>query len=234
MRRILLYLDRLWASDIALTTLLVFLLAYVFIIHPLAQVGSLKFLALVFFSVILISGAIAASSNRIFRTLVFSWSVLTFIFLWVKYFFPNTALVVADLCLTLAFLVLLLVLILGQMLREGPTTSHRVMGAVAAYLLLGLTWSLIYYVIALQLPGAFKGLETAVEGDKEMLRMHFQYFSFAVLTSVGFGDIVPVDPLARMAVVLEGVAGQLFPVVLIARLVSLQLQSKPSEKRRSL
>ncbi len=77
-------------------------------------------------------------------------------------------------------------------------------------------------------PSAGNGslFETVMEGEQEALRIHFQYFSFSVLTSVSFGDIVPVDPVARMAVVLEGVAGQLFPVVLIARLVSLQLQSK--------
>ena len=46
-----------------------------------------------------------------------------------------------------------------------------------------------------------------MEGDKEALRTHFQYLSFTVLTTVGFGDIVPVHPLARMAVILEGVTG---------------------------
>jgi hypothetical protein len=100
------------------------------------------------------------------------------------------------------------------------------MGAIAAYLLIGLIWSLIYYTIGLHIPGAFKGLEALMEGDKEVLRTHFQYFSFTVLTTVGFGDIVPVHPIARMAAVLEGVVGQLFPAILIARLVSLQVQSR--------
>ena len=100
------------------------------------------------------------------------------------------------------------------------------MGAVAAYLLLGLIWSLIYYTIALHIPGAFKGLEALMESDKEVIRTHFQYFSFTILTTVGFGDIVPVHPIARMAAVFEGVVGQLFPAILIARLVALQVQSK--------
>lgn len=225
MRRIFPYLDRLWATDIALTTLLVSLLIYVFVLHPLAQGGFLKFLALASVSLILISGAFTASRNRIFRMIVFSWGLLAFISLWVRFFFPNAVPVFVDFCLALVFLVLLNLLILAQMFREGPTTSHRIMGAVAGYLLLGLTWSLIYYAIALQIPGAFQGLETVMEGDKEALRVHFQYFSFSVLTTVGFGDIVPVDPIARMLVVLEGVAGQLFPAILIARLVSLHVQS---------
>jgi hypothetical protein len=100
------------------------------------------------------------------------------------------------------------------------------MGAVAVYLLLGLTWSLIYHAIALQIPDAFKGLENLTEGDNELHRLHFQYFSFTVLTTLGFGDIVPVNPIAQMSAVFEGIVGQLFPAILIARLVSLQLQSK--------
>jgi hypothetical protein len=146
--------------------------------------------------------------------------------MWAAYLFPHPVFVFAESGLALVFLVLLSLLILAQVFREGPTTSHRIMGAVAAYLLLGLTWSYIYYMIALQVPGAFKGLEIFIEGDHEVIRLHFQYFSFSVLTTVGFGDIVPVDPIARMAVVLEGVAGQLFPAILIARLVSLHVQSK--------
>jgi hypothetical protein len=143
-RRILPYLERLWVTDIALTTLLVFLLAYIFFLYPLGEVGSLRFLTSLFFSVILITGAITASRNRIFRMLVFSWGLLTFIFVWVRYLFPHGTLIFIANCLALFFLVLLTALILGQAFREGPTTSHRIMGAVAAYLLLGLIWSLAY------------------------------------------------------------------------------------------
>jgi hypothetical protein len=226
-RMLLSYLERLWVTDIALTALLVFLLIHTFILYPLrGQVTSAKLLTFIFFSLILISGAIAASRSRILRTLVFSWGLLTFIFLWIKYLFPLQAVILVTTCLALFYLVLLTFLILAQAFREGPTTSHRIMGAVAAYLLLGLIWALIYNAITLHIPGAFKGLEAFTEGDSEVLYTHFQYFSFTVLTTVGFGDIVPVDPIARMATVLEGVAGQLFPAILIARLVSLQVQSK--------
>ena len=220
------YLDQLWASDIALTTLLIFLLIYIFFLYPLLPEGSVKPLAFVFFSLILISGAITALRNRLFRTLVFAWGLLSFAFLWVRYLFPQQTIVLLGTWLALFYLFLLTFLILGQALREGDTTSHRIMGAVAAYLLLGLSWSLVYYAIALWIPGAFNGLGAAMEGDRELLHMHFQYFSFTVLTTVGFGDIVPVTPIARMAAVLEGVVGQLFPAILIARLVSLQVQSK--------
>jgi hypothetical protein len=50
--------------------------------------------------------------------------------------------------------------------------------------------------------------------------------SFVTLTTLGYGDIVAVHPTVRMLVILEGVVGQLYPAILIARLVSLQVQSK--------
>ena len=226
MRRIVLYLNRLWTTDAGLTTLLVSLLTYVFFLNPLLEPGWERLLGNVFFSIILIAGAITVSRHRVLRTLVFSWGLVTFIFLWTWYLFPYRILVYVNTCLALVFLVLLTVLILGQAFREGPTTSHRIMAAVATYLILGVIWSLAYYLIALRIPGAFNVQGAVSPGDGEVLRSRLFYFSFVTLTTLGYGDIVPVHPMVRMLVILEGVAGQLFPAILIARLVSLQVQSK--------
>jgi hypothetical protein len=225
-RRILTQINRLWATDLALTSLLVFLLIYIFLLYPLGQVGSFKFLTTALFSLILITGAIAASGHRIFRTLVFSWGILTFILLWVRYLYPYQTPIFVPYCLALFFLVLLTSFILGQALREGPTTSHRIMGAVAAYLLIGMIWFLAYYLVTLRIPEAFSVQGSFAPGDRESLPSQLFYFSFVTLTTLGYGDIVAVHPIVRMLVILEGVTGQLFPAILIARLVSLQVQSK--------
>src|SRR5512139_2516119 len=120
MRRILAYPDRLWTTDIALTTLLVSLFAYIFFAYPLGWIGTFRPVATLFFSFILITGAITASRNRIFRTLVFSWGLLTFILLWARHLFPYQTLVFVTNCLGLFYLLLLSSLIFGQALREGP------------------------------------------------------------------------------------------------------------------
>jgi hypothetical protein len=226
MRRILSYLDRLWTTDIALTTLLVSLLTYIFFLYPLGWIGSFRPLTTAFFSLILITGAITASRNRILRTLVFSWGLLSFILLWAKYLFPYQTLIFVTNSLGLFFLLLLTSLILGQTFREGPTTSHRIMGAVAAYLLIGMIWSVAYYLVALWIPGAFSIQGPLAQGGRESLQSQLFYFSFVTLTTLGYGDIVAVHPIVRMLVILEGVVGQLFPAILIARLVSLHVQPK--------
>jgi len=220
------YLERLWTTDMGLTTLLASLLIYIFFLYPLAGPGWARLLTNIFLSLILITGTITVSRSRIFRTLVFSWGLLTFVFLWTRYLFPYQALVFVTNCLSLVFQVLLTFLILSQIFREGPTTSYRIMGAVAAYVLLGVIWSLAYYLIALRMPEAFSVQGLFTLGDGEALQSHLFYFSFVTLTTLGYGDIVAVHPMVRMLVILEAVTGQLFPAILIARLVSLQVQSK--------
>jgi hypothetical protein len=225
-RPILNGIERLWQKDVTLTSLLVFLLMYIFFLYPLGQVGSFLPLTSGLFSLILISGAITVSRHRVFKTLVFSWGVLAIVFLWVKHLFPYQIFVFVADGLGLFFLILLVFLILGQVLREGETTSQRVMGGVAAYLILGLTWYLAYHLVALGFPGAFSIQGSSLSGDRSFLSSQLFYFSFVTLTTIGYGDIVAVHPLARMLVILEGVTGQLFPVILIARLVSLQVQAR--------
>ena len=112
-------------------------------------------------------------------------------------------------------LLLLLFVVLRRTLRGGPVTFHRIQGAVAAYLLLGVIWAYAYSLLTLARPGAFTGPMSA-EGPRAWL-----YFSFVTLTTVGYGDVLPVHPVARSLASLEAVVGPLYLAILIARLVSL-------------
>jgi len=89
-----------------------------------------------------------------------------------------------------------------------------------------MVWSVAYYLVTFWIPGAFSIQEPNVPGETESLQSQLFYFSFVTLTSIGYGDIAAVHPIVRMLTILEGVVGQLFPAILIARLVSLQIQSK--------
>lgn len=93
------------------------------------------------------------------------------------------------------------------------------------YLLLGLLWALGYQLIETLLPGSFRFMEEH-DAAGSFIKHGFAYFSFVTLTTVGYGDITPVHPIARTAAIGEALVGQLYPAILIGRLVSLQISAR--------
>jgi hypothetical protein len=94
----------------------------------------------------------------------------------------------------------------------------------------GLVWADAYQLVMLYVPHAFAGIST-LEGAVD--RSSWVYFSFATLTTVGYGDIVPVAPIARSLSNLEALIGQLYPAIVLARLVSLQVAGGSSGAKES-
>jgi hypothetical protein len=111
---------------------------------------------------------------------------------------------------------------------SGRVTFHRVQGAVVLYLNFGLFFFTIYRLLDVLLPNAFAGLPPT--GQEYGSGAALLYFSFSTLTTVGYGDIVPLHPLARNIANLEAVIGQLYPATLLARLVSLEIEHRRQSK----
>ena len=114
---------------------------------------------------------------------------------------------------------------LARVFAPGHVTSYRLVGAVVAYLLVGLTWSYVYDVIEVVHPGSFNAMRSVAEGSYPAVL----YYSFVTLTSVGYGDITPVSSAARALSNLESLVGILYPAVLIGRLLSKQGEGAPPE-----
>jgi len=125
---------------------------------------------------------------------------------------------VAAALVTLAFLAYVAIRLLAFVLRARKVDLGIVLGSVCVYLLAALLWGTAYGLIERLHPGSFAmpgPVAGAALGDA------LQYFSFVTITTLGYGDIQPVTPLARLVSVLEAVVGQLYLVVLVARLVGL-------------
>lgn len=117
--------------------------------------------------------------------------------------------------LFLALVIVLLVTQISLILEARKVTGRILLRGLAAYVLIGYLWACLYIVVVGLQPGAIQGLsEPASWGD-------FVYFSFVTLTTLGFGDIVPVAPPARSLSIAEAVVGQIYIAVVIAKLVSL-------------
>ena len=116
-------------------------------------------------------------------------------------------------------IVLLLRYVFGPEVMDGD----RLWGAAAAYLMIGILWCFLYALVELEQKQTF-----LVRGDPANLELtDLLYFSFSTLTTIGFGDIVPLSHSAQVAAIFEGIVGTLFLAILIAKLVGVY---PPNEK----
>lgn len=123
---------------------------------------------------------------------------------------------------------------LRGVLRQKSVTSETISMSISVYLLLAFTWGLLYAVIFLLQPGAFSiaGLPPPTPGhpiDPQPLFPILSYFSLITLSTVGYGDITPLSLQARLAAAAEGITGQFYLAILVARLVGMQM-SQPSNQ----
>lgn len=111
---------------------------------------------------------------------------------------------------------LLVILLMRWVLSHSRITGEHIMAAVCVYVCLALAWVGLYGLLLIFRPDAISFPGVAGESS-------ITYFSFVTLTTLGYGDIVPVHPLARSLAFIEAIVGPLFVAVLIARLVALQI-----------
>lgn len=103
-----------------------------------------------------------------------------------------------------------------QVIFGTEMSVNRVVGAVCVYLLLGVIWALAYSILELTWPGSFAGFEPWSDRgwDSEWL-----YFSFVTMTTLGYGDLLPISATARAMAYLQAVFGQFYIAILVAGLV---------------
>ena len=120
---------------------------------------------------------------------------------------------VLEACLHFAILGILIAAVSGAVFAPGKVNMHRILGSIAIYFLVALVFANAYGLLRDFAPKAF-----AFQTSWNAL-----YFSFATMTTAGYGDIVPVGPIARSLTNLQAVFGQLYPATIIARLITLEI-----------
>jgi len=210
---------RTWQSEANLAVFLVLLVAVAFV-FPALGLGSehTSLYGISAFSVLLFFGiAIAWGQPRLFSLSCCVGSVALAV-RWISWWRPTPRLGIwSDAC-TLASVVTITVILLRQVFRSGPVTAMRIQGAIAIYLCFGMAWASAYHIVDHLVPGSFRANFGGLNSSGEWI-----FYSFVTLTSVGYGDTVPVGQIARSLSILEVLTGQLFLAVTIARLVALQI-----------
>lgn len=207
-----------WRKEAGFSLLLVFLLAALFVAPFLGQrFPGLASVNLALFILLLVTGVLVVSDSLV---AVLGASLLAGAAISLEVVqklsgsdpFPLWRLGAEILTLGLFTVVTLL-----RVFSPGEVTTHRLVGAVAAYLLVGLTWSYAYEFVYTALPDSFH-IDASQADDAYPPLL---YFSFVTLSTVGYGDITPLSSAARALSNLESLVGVLYPAVLIGRLLSL-------------
>lgn len=146
---------------------------------------------------------------------------------WAVHFVESPVLVFFGFALQIAFLGISMVVVLLEILRSVRVSTDTVFGGISVYLLIGMTFALVYGLIEFLDPAAFTfrhaydGIEPRLPGSRGFAEL--LYFSFVTQTTLGYGDLLPVAPEARSMSSLQAVTGQIYLAVFVARLVGLHM-----------
>jgi voltage-gated potassium channel len=189
----------------------------------------------VFGAAILVTGSYSLSERKqLFRTAIVLSAIATIGTCLPLVFPEHWAVLVSD---SSAILLggFFCVSILGYVLHSGRVTSDKIFAAICVYLLVGFVWTYAYVLLDDLRPGSFADSTKTGQIDYVGHVMQLRYFSFATLTTLGYGDILPRSPTARTMALLEAIMGQIYLAVLVARLVGLHIVHANSERseRRS-
>jgi hypothetical protein len=198
--------------------LFLFLLASL-LVYPYAESNALGYYAFrVFGSVTIVFCVYAVSMRRSFLIAAIVLAIPAFLQRVLGIGVNPGVIPVANVVLSFAFDLLIVVVIFRRIFAPGPITSEKIFGAVSMYLLIGFAFSSIYGAMVLVQRQAFR-LDPATSTHIRPDRLDLVYYSFATMTSVGAVGISPVSGEARCLTVIEAIIGVLYLAVLISRLV---------------
>jgi hypothetical protein len=234
MKRVARNIVKFWSEERSLTAFLVLLIVEIFVIAPM-QFSSGPVFRIVnnmIFILLLLVGLLTMTKRKELQAVASMFVVLAVATRLARLFFGIEGLEVLDGFLLLLSCIGFLLIVLWQVFREGPVTMHRIQGAVAGYLLISVIFSVAYSLVEFLQQGSFH----LSHAEDQLLiaggmNQSFYYFSVITLTTTGYGDITAVSHFARSLVMMETLIGQLYPAILIARLVSLYAEAKRHGKQ---
>src|SRR6185437_6456691 len=172
------------------------------------------------FSLVLLAGVVAVADRKRVMVIAIVLAIPAIVGRWINHFRPD----LIPPAVFLASGLILIAFVVGNLLRfvlRAPSVNTEVLCAsISAYLMLGLMWTMAYWLVDQLTPGGAFSFNTKA-GPRSINGFDGFYFSFITLSTVGFGDITPVSRMARWLAAMEAMTGLLYVAVLISRLVSL-------------
>ncbi len=182
----------------------------------------------IFFTSILISAVYAVSKKKYILLVAALLALPMLVSIWSDNFVKVPSLILVGDCFGILFMAFMVIVILSFIFREQEVTGNVIYGAIVVYLLIAIMWAFVFSVMESINPGSF----AIGEGQIEVGRPLFIYYSFVTITTLGYGDITPITALANSFSFLEAVIGQIYLVVLVARLVGIHISQSMNRESR--
>ncbi len=204
-------------------------LALLFLFFPFVEeVKGGDIIVSILFSLVLLSAVLAVADRKGIFFIALVLAVPAIVGRWISHFRPDLVPPPVFLVGGLALIAFVVANLLRFILRAPSVNTEVLCASISAYLMLGLLWTVAYWLVAQVNPSAF-AFSTAGATKQTMAGFDAFYFSFITLSTVGYGDITPVSRIARWLAAMEAMTGLLYVTVLIARLVSLYSTPKSAD-----
>lgn len=213
--------SKFWKTELTLSVLNYLLMITVFVIYPVTDKGLLSEVIFVFFvCLIFISGIFSITNKKKERAIAISFSFLLLTAAGIILGQHNGVTNEIILGIFILYLLLLALLLLKKIFADDIATIHRIQGAIAVYILFALIFSFAYRILFIMDNTSihFHNIQNATG---KAAPFEFMYFSFIILTTMGYGEVIPVGHYAQSLAMVESMIGILFPSVLIARLIGM-------------
>jgi hypothetical protein len=211
------------------TVELLIALALLFVSFPFVEeVKGGDIIVSILLSLVLISAVLAVSNRRITLVVAVLLAIPAIAGRWINHFRPDLAPAAVFLVAGLVLVAFVVMNLLRFVLRAPSVNVEVLCASISAYLMIGLIWTMAYWLVAKVTPNAF-AFNTATGTKESMEGFNAFYFSFITLSTVGYGDITPVSRIARWLAATEAMTGLLYVTVLIARLVGLYSSPKSDD-----
>jgi hypothetical protein len=176
-------------------------------------------------SLVLLAGVLAVADRKGVLLIALVLAIPAIAGRWINHFRPDVVHPAVFLTAALVLTAFVVVNLLRFVWRAPSVNIEVLCASISAYLMLGLMWTMAYWLVDQLTPGAF----AFNAGPRSMNGFNGFYFSFVTLSTVGYGDITPVSRIARWLAAMEAMTGLLYVAVLISRLVALYSSPKSDE-----
>ena len=176
-------------------------------------------------SLVLLCAVVAVADHKAIFFIALVLAVPAIAGRWISHFRPDLVPPPVFLTAGLVLIGFVVAALLRFVFRAPSVNSEVLCASISAYVMLGIIWTIAYWLVDQLTPGGAFAFNTP--GEKQSIRgFNAFYFSFVTLSTVGYGDITPVSKVARMLAAMEAMTGLLYVAVLIARLVAIYSSPK--------